>query len=291
MVKHDSKYHAVKYVSEELNFTITLLCEIIDLNRSSYYKWLKRKTSKNDLENETVLDTILDIHKEVKGIYGYRRLTMNVNRKLNKSYNTKRIYRLIKLLKIECVIRRKRKKYIRSKPQHVAENILSRKFSASVPNEKWLTDLTEFKYGKGKKAYLSAILDLYDNSIVAYNLGNSNNNELVFTNLDIALKSVKGTKPLIHSDRGYQYTSNGFKRKINEAGMTQSMSRVGKCIDNGPMEGFFGILKCEKYYLNKYDNYLDLEKDIEDYIKFYNNKRLQKKLNCQSPVEFRAMAA
>lgn len=239
MVKHDSKYHAVKYVSEELNFPITLLCEIIDLNRSSYYKWLKRKPSKNDLENETVLNTILDIHKEVKGIYGYRRLTMNVNRKLNKSYNTKRIYRLMKLFKIECVIRRKRRRYIRSTPQHVAENILSRDFSASLPNEKWLTDVTEFKYGNGKKAYLSAILDLYDNSIVAYNLGHSNNNKLVFTNLDIALKSLNGRKPLIHSDRGYQYTSHGFKRKIDEAEMTQSMSRVGKCIDNGPMEGFW----------------------------------------------------
>lgn len=150
---------------------------------------------------------------------------------------------------------------------------------------------TEFKYGNSQKAYLSAILDLYDKSIVAYVLGHSNNNNLVFKTLDIALKVSPNTSPMIHSDRGFQYTSYGFKRKLDAAGMMQSMSRVGRCIDNGPMEGFWGTLKCEKYYLHKYNTYDELSNAIDEYIIFYNNKRLQKRLNGLSPMEYRALAA
>lgn len=102
-----------------------------------------------------------------------------------------------------------------------------------MPNVKWVTDVTEFKYGSSKKAYLSAILDLYDGSIVSYVLGHSNNNNLVFKTLDQAIKHLNGDHTLIHSDRGFQYTSHRFKRRIDKAEMTQSMSRVGRCVDNG----------------------------------------------------------
>ncbi|REJ21746.1 MAG: hypothetical protein C6W54_16745 [Bacillaceae bacterium] len=128
-----------------------------------------------------------------------------------------------------------------STPQHVAENILNREFTAEKPNEKWVADVTELKYGSSKKAYLSAILDLYDGSIVSYVLGHSNHH-LVFKTLDQATALLNGEHPLIHSDRGFQYTSHGFKRRIDQAGMTQSMSIVGRCIDNGPMESFWGTL-------------------------------------------------
>jgi putative transposase len=138
---------------------------------------------------------------------------------------------------------------------------------------------------------VNGIYGLHDNSIVGYVLGHSNNNRLVFKNLDIALKASPGASPMIHTDRGYQYTSDEFKEKLDAAGMTQSMSRVGKCIDNGPMEGFWGILKCEKYSLHKYSSYEELSKAIDKYIIFYNTKRLQKKLNGLSPLEFRALAA
>ncbi|WP_232700278.1 DDE-type integrase/transposase/recombinase, partial [Brevibacillus daliensis] len=124
------------------------------------------------------------------------------------------------------------------------ENLLNRKFHASAPNEKWVTDVTEFKYGKGQKAYLSAILDLYDNTIVSYVLGHSNNNNLVFRTVKKALQAAPGSKPMLHSDRGFQYTSSRFKR-LFASKVTQSMSRVGRCIDNGPMEAFWGTLKCE----------------------------------------------
>jgi putative transposase len=268
-----------------------LLCEIARIARSSYYKWLHSTPSGNEKWNKKILEEIKLLNEKVDGIYGYRRMTMALNRTLSKPINHKRVYRLMKINGIQSVIRRKRKKYIPSSPRHVAENVLNRDFAAHKPNEKWLTDVTEMKYGVSQKAYLSAILDLYDGSIVSYVLGTSNNNPLVFNTLDLALEANPGATPLLHSDRGFQYTSPAFKRKIEKAEMVQSMSRVGRCIDNGPMEGFWGIMKCEKYYLNKYSTFEELKKAIEEYIQFYNHERLQKKLNGLSPLEYRAKAA
>lgn len=129
-------------------------------------------------------------------IYGYRRITLNINRILNSTYNHKRIYRLMKSVKLTAVIRRRKKRYIQSTPQITAENILNRKFVADNPNEKWLTDVTEFKMNNGSKAYLSAILDLGDNSIISYVLGKSNNNKLVFDTLDKAIEANPTATPL-----------------------------------------------------------------------------------------------
>lgn len=257
--------------------------------RSSYYKWLGRKLSPQETENKILMTSIIDLYEEVGGIYGYRRMTMNLRRRLGKTFNHKRIYRLMKLASLKSVIRRKKKRYIKSSPQHVAENLLNRQFKANEPNKKWVTDVTELKYGNSQKAYLSAIMDLHDNTIVSYVLGHFNNNNLVFKTLDIALEASLDVSPMLHSDRGFQYTSRGFKRKLDSAGMTQSMSRVSRCIDNGPMEGFWGVLKCEKYYLNKYYTYEQLSNAIDEYIDFYNTKRLQKRLNGLSPVEYRTL--
>lgn len=151
------------------------------------------------------------IHNEVKGIYGYRRMTMNIIAKTGEIVNHKRIYRLMNKLGLSSVIRKKRKKYVAIQPEQIAENILNRKFQAIFPNEKWVTDVTEFKYGDGKKAYLSAILDLYDRSIVSYVLSHRNDNLLVFKTLDLAIIRNPMAKGLLHSDRGYQYISKGFK--------------------------------------------------------------------------------
>lgn len=242
-----------------------------------------------------LLSEIMALYEEFDGIYGYRRITLNVNRKLaeknSKTFNHKRIYRLMRIAGLKSVIRKKKNRYVQTPTQHVAENLLNREFTADKSNQKWLTDVTEFKYGNSQKAYLSAILDLYDKSIVAYVLGHSNNNHLVFKTLELALESSPGASPMIHSDRGFQYTSYGFKQRIDAAGMMQSMSRVGKCIDNGPMEAFWGMVKCEKYYLNQYNSFDDLMNAIDEYIKFYNTKRLQKRLNGLSPMEYRALAA
>lgn len=191
---------------------------------------------------------------------------------------------------LQAVIRRKKKTYIHSVPQITAENILDRKFEAKRVNEKWLTDVTEFKYGNGEKAYLSAILDLGDRSIVSYVIGHSNNNNLVFNTFDLALKCNPQASPLFHSDRGFQYTNRIFRAKLDQAGCTQSMSRVSRCIDNGPMEGFWGTLKCEMYYLKKFNTYDEIELAIDEYIHFYNYERYQAKLNGLAPIEFRNQA-
>ncbi len=216
-------------------------------------------------------------------------MTMYINKFNHMNLCERYVLRLMRLLGIHSVIRKKRYKYVKIKPEQVGKNILAKDFTASKPNEKWLTDVSEFKIqNQSKKLYLSPIFDLYDNSIITYNLSFTNNNQLVFKMFDKAIKKYPNAKPLFHSDRGYQYTSKVFKNKLEKANMTQSMSRVGKCIDNGPMEGFFGILKSEMFYLNKYKDFDELKKDIEKYIYFYNNDRLQKKLENSAPLEYRS---
>ena len=264
-----------------------MLCNLAGIARSSYYKWLNKEETKKDKENSIIIKELTKIYDDVNGIYGYRRMTMNINRNLNKQYNHKRIYRLMKSINLQSVIRKKKKRYIKSTPQITAENVLNRDFSAATLNEKWLTDVTEFKLTNGTKAYLSAIIDLYDNSIVSYVLGHSNNNKLVFDTFDLAIERNPSASPLFHSNRGYQYTSKAFKLKLDKVSATQSMSRVGRCIDNGPIEGFWGIIKSEMYYLRKFDNFDELKLAIDNYIEFYNNKRLQKKLKGLSPIEYR----
>jgi len=197
----------------------------------------------------------------------------------------------MRYLGITAKIRRCRPGYRKSISEQVAENILNRDFNANYPNEKWLTDVTEFKViGQKTKVYLSAIYDLYDKSIVAYEMSHSNNNELVFRTFDKAIKSNPKAKPLFHSDRGYQYTSKLFKQKTSKQGITQSMSRPGRCIDNGPMEGFWGIIKSEMYYLNKFDDIENLKIAIKKYIEFYNYRRLQAKLKGLTPIDYRNQA-
>ena len=136
----------------------------------------------------------------------------------------------MKSVKLTAVIRRRKKRYIQSTPQITAENILNRKFVADNPNEKWLTDVTEFKLANGSKAYLSAILDIGDNSIISYVIGKSNNNKLVFDTLDKAIEANPTATPLFHSNRGFQYTSKTFKYKLNAINAVQSMSRVGSAL-------------------------------------------------------------
>jgi transposase InsO family protein len=169
------------------------------------------------------------------------------------------------------------------------ENILNRDFHADKPNEKWLTDITEFKYYVGteiRKLYLSAILDLYDRRIVTYKIMESNNNELVFSTFDEAVRLNPDAHPIFHSDRGFQYTNKLFHQKLTDAGMIQSMSRVGRCIDNGPMEGWWGILKSEMYYLRKFTDKTELISAIEEYITYYNTRRYQIKLSSMTPMEY-----
>lgn len=288
-IRLEQSYISIAYLHDTENYPIQKLCTLLHLNRSSFYKWKKRHPSASQIENEQIVGWIKELYEEENGILGYRQMTIAINRCHNTHYNKKRIYRLMQILHIKSVCRIKRKNYIPSVPETVAENVLNREFYADAPNEKWLTDVTEFKFYVGseiKKLYLSAILDLYDRRIVAYKIGLSNNNKLVFDTFDEAVALNPNAHPLFHSDRGFQYTSKTFHNKLMENKMRQSMSRVSRCIDNGPMEGFWGILKSEMYYLRKFTSKEELTAAIENYISFYNTKRFQKKLNCMTPEEF-----
>jgi putative transposase len=219
-------------------------------------------------------------------------MKMFINKLNHKSFSEGYIHRLMNVLGISARIRRKKVNRKKIKPEYTKENILSRNFTASTPNEKWLTDVTEFSIpGDSRKLYLNPIMDLYDNSIIEYKLSFKNNNKLVFSMFDEAIKKHPDAQPIFHSDRGFQYTGNVFKNKVEKAGMTQSMSRVGKCIDNGPMEGFFGTLKTEMFYGKKFKALEELRGKIVKYIEFYNEKRFQKNLGCMAPLEYRNHAS
>ena len=278
---------AISELHAEKGYPISVLCEIIDLNRSSYYKWLRRDAIEQEAKDAQLIERIYMLYQESNGIFGYRRMQLNLRRRFGLLCNKKRVRRVMRAIGLQSVIRRKRPQYIRTTPEVTAENLLKRKFTAEKLNEKWLTDVTEFKCGDGSKLYLSAILDLKDKGIVSYAMGRSNNNLLVFDTFDVAVSKYPDAKPLFHSDRGFQYTSKVFRAKLDAAGMTQSMSRVGRCIDNGPMEAFWGIIKSEMYYLQRFYDYESLKVAIDNYITFYNNSRYQYKLDGLAPFEYR----
>lgn len=288
-VRQEHLYHCIQEMHEN-GYAISEMCAILDLNRSSYYKWLRRSKSSRETENESLLHDIGMIYAEHNSTYGYRRIADEYNATHEKRYNLKRFYRLAHLVGLLAVIRRKRPAYQRSTPEVTAENILDRDFAAKTTNEKWCTDVTEMKYGlNGEKAYLSAILDLKSRDIVSFAIGKHNNNQLVFDTFDLAVKKYPDAHPLFHSDRGFQYTSQQFKARLDKQKMTQSMSRVGRCIDNGPMEGFWGILKCEMYYLNHFETYEELVIAVDQFIHYYNTQRRQHRLDCQTPASYRSL--
>ncbi|WP_410531044.1 IS3 family transposase [Streptococcus sp. VEG1o] len=290
--KHLDKFQAIKdYQEENLLASIQTLCSILKVSRSGYYKWLNHKETTSEIENKKLLEQIKKRHHSHKGILGYRRMTTFINRQCNTNYNKKRIRRLMRIVGISAVIRRVRQSCTKAGDQFYEENILNRDFTATAPNQKWCTDVTYLQYGLGAKAYLSAIKDLYDGSIIAYEISRNNDYPLVMKTIKKALALNPGATPLVHSDRGSQYTSKAYRYFARQAGLTLSMSRVGKCIDNAPIESFFGHFKTEAYHLKKYKTYDELVTDIEHYIEFYNTRRYQTKLNNLTPIEFRNQVA
>ena len=286
--KHHTIYLTIKNIKDKYKASIKELCEIAGIARSAYYKWLEKyKDGVIQTFNHKLIEYIKSFYYATNGILGYRQMTIKIRRECGFLVNKKRVLRLMRILKIKSVCRKKKRSYIRSTPQVIAENVLNREFTSSRFGEKWLTDVTEFKYGNSHKAYLSAILDLADKSIVSFSLGSSNSNELVFKNFNDAHLKYPNAKPIFHSDRGFQYTSKTFKTMLNKAGMTQSMSRVARCIDNGPMEAFWGMLKSEMYYLRKFHTFEELKEAVTEYIDYYNNHRYQARLNCMTPLEYR----
>ena len=289
LIRHEQVYLAIKTEHDEQCYPISALCKIGNVSRAAYYKWLHRELPNYEAENKRIADEIEKIHTESPD-KGYRRIRDELERYHDIKVNDKRVLRICRKKGIKSTIKYANNGCTRqaANPQFIAENILNREFSADAPNQKWLTDVTEFKYYVAQevhKVYLSAILDLYDRRIVSYVIGDSNNNPLVFDTFDAAIAANPGATPLCHSDRGFQYTNRLFHAKLEAAGMTQSMSRVAKCIDNGPMEGFWGILKRERYYGKRFKDKDSLVSMIEEYIEYYNNRRLQRNLGVLTPIE------
>ena len=288
-VRNNNIYTAIKEVHEKHHYPINSLCKISNVSKSGYFKWLKHQKTYNDIRNEKIANIIEKIHSDYPD-KGYRRIRDDLYRYYNINVNDKRILRICRVLQIKSTIKYKNNGCTiqNQHPTYTTENILNRNFKADAPDEKWLTDVSEFHYyvnGEKHRLYLSAILDLYDRRIVAYTIGDSNNTELVYNMFDFAVKNNPKSHPIFHSDRGYQYTNRTFHSKLVAAGMTQSMSRIARCIDNGTMEGFWGIIKRERYYGKKFNSRKELVDMIENYMDYYNNSRLQRKLGVLTPFE------
>lgn len=290
-VRHESKYLAVKYFHTEKNWSIEWMCKHLEISRAAYYKWLHREEPDDELENIKLAELMKEYDERFNHNLGCRRMTSWINHFNHTKYSKNRVHRIMKKLGIHSVIRKKKKKYTYAKPDETAENILQRDFHATAPNQKWATDVTEFKVpGEKKKLYLSAIIDLYDRYPVAYVVSGKNDNRLVFKTFDKAIAANPSAKPIFHSDRGFQYTSKMFKKKLEEQEMKQSMSRVGHCIDNGPTEGFWGIIKSEMYQMYEITDESSLRQAIKAYLHFYSEERPQDRFHCKTPLEVRQEA-
>jgi transposase InsO family protein len=286
--QYESRFLTIKYFYDEKQWSINWMCKQLNISRAAYYKWTNRTVPEHELENINLAELIKEYDERFGHILGYRRMTKWINHFNHTNYSKNRVHRIMKKLGIHSVIRKKKRKYRSSTPETIAENKLQRDFYASAPNEKWASDVTEFKIPEvNKKLYLSAIIDLYDRSTVAYVIRGRNDNKLVFDTFDKAISSNPDAKPLFHSDRGFQYTSKAFQTKLINQGMEQSMSRIGHCIDNGPTEGLWGIIKSEMYCMYNIIDETSLRDAIKNYLKFYNEERPQDRYGCKTPSEVR----
>ncbi len=266
--------------------SLDILLDIAQLARSTFYYNL----NKADAPNQVLKAEIKAIFTEHQGCYGYRRITLAL-RKRGNIVNHKKVSKLMKELGLKAERKPKRKyQSYQGEVGRIAPNLLERNFTASKPNEKWGTDITEFKCGN-KKLYLSPIKDFYNGEIVAYDLSRSPNLAQIERMLDKAVKVLKPEdKPILHTDQGWQYQHLAYRKRLEKHNILQSMSRKGNCIDNAATESFFGRLKEECYYGKQFENIEQLEQTIHDYIAYYNNERIQTKLKGLSPVEYRTQS-
>jgi putative transposase len=265
-------------------YSLDGLLKLASLARSTFYYQLGvRKSGDKHSELKTMIKAVFERHK---GRYGYRRVTAAI-RQLSKRVNHKTVQRLMGELKLKSLVRPKKYKSFKGDVGQAAPNELNRQFEATAPNEKWTTDVTEFNVA-GEKLYLSPVLDLYNGEIVAFEMNRRPPFELVTSMLTKAFSRLGPTdKPMLHSDQGWQYRMTAYRHMLKERGMVQSMSRKGNFHDNAAMESFFGVLKSEFFYLNKFTSIDQLQAGIADYIHYYNHDRIKLKLGGLSPVQFR----
>ena len=262
-----------------------LLLRAAKLSRSTFYYHLKAQGAADKYAAlKAQIGAVYTRHKERYGYY--RRITADL-RGAGQIVNHKTIQRLMQVLGLKSLARPKKYRSYKGSVGRVAPNVLQRQFQASGLNEKWVTDVTEFNVA-GEKLYLSPVMDLYNGEIVAFETSKRPVFSMVGEMLKKAFARLRLTeKPMLHSDQGWHYQMPLYRRMLAERGLTQSMSRKANCLDNAAMESFFGTLKSEFFYLNKFANIDELQVGIKQYIHYYNHDRIKLKLNGLSPVQYR----
>jgi transposase InsO family protein len=252
-----------------------------------YYYW-RAASSKVD-PYRGAKEHITQIFNTHKGRYGYRRIQTELSHQSH-YLNHKTVQKLMAQMGIKSTVRPKRYQSYKGAVGKVAPNVLERKFVAKAPNQKWVTDVTEFKI-KGEKVYLSPILDLYNQEIISYTITDRPQISMVMQMLQKAFKQLKPKdKPILHSDQGWQYQMGFYQEALKEQGITQSMSRKGNCLDNAVMENWFGIMKSEFFYQEKFDSMQSFKEGLKEYIHYYNHDRIKQKLKGLSPVHYRTQS-
>lgn len=232
---------------------------------------------------------ITTIYHENKGRYGYRRITAELHNR-NIPLNHKTVQRLMKELDLVCRVRMKKYRSYKGEIGRIAPNLLQRDFRAERPNQKWVTDVTEFSLF-GEKLYLSAIMDLHSSDLVSYTISERPVLSMVTSMLDKALALIPDETDLIlHSDQGWHYQHKQYQQMLCKKGIRQSMSRKGNCLDNAVMENFFGLLKSELLYLQVFDSMEHFIRELIDYLDYYNNRRIKAKLKGLPPAIHRLQA-
>ena len=268
-------------------YTINFICTCIGIPRSTYYRWLKK-----DFGIKTELEmAIIDLCKTMKYRIGHR-MVKDLLAKEGIRTNRKTVQKIMQDYNIQCRVKPKRVKKITGESNLVVPNLLKQNFEAVAPNLRWVTDITYLPFGD-TMLYLSTILDLYNNEVIAYKVSDNQTTQLVLDTLAIACQKRNTAGIILHSDQGCQYTSNAFQNEAKEKGIITSMSRKGNCFDNAVIESFHSSLKSEEFYTQGRVRLTDsiVQEKIEDYMYYYNYLRPFKKLNCHSPIEYRTMAA
>lgn len=268
-------------------FPLVVLFSVAQIPRTTYYYHVKRQAEPDKYSR--VKKEIEAVYHENKGRYGYRRITAELQSR-GFSLNHKTVQRLMKALGLACRVRMKKYKSYKGEVGKTAPNLLKRDFEAARPNQKWVTDVTEFKLF-GQKLYLSPILDLCSRDIVSYTLSDKPILSMVTGMLNKAFTQIPdGTNLILHSDQGWQYQHKQYRRMLKSKGIRQSMSRKGNCLDNAVMENFFGLLKSELFYLQKFESIEHFKSELIDYMHYYNNYRSKAKLKGLPPAIHRQQA-
>lgn len=252
--------------------------------RSTFYYQVKRLAAGDRYGG--VRQRIQRLYDHHKGRYGYRRITLALRRD-GETINHKTVQKLMQQLGLKSLVRPKKYRAYQGGTGYSAPNTLKRRFQAERPNQRWVTDITEFKVND-QKLYLSPVMDLYNGEIIAFQTGPRPVFALVKGMLKKAFNRLtSGDRVVLHSDQGWHYRHANYRKLVVEKRILRSMSRKGNCLDNAAIESFFGTLKAEYFYLNQFDNLDQLQKGIANYIHYYNHHRLKQKLQGLSPVEYR----